>query len=206
MSGRATRYPPELRGRPARMVTTVTAAPKTSDGRARRSRVDVPACEGSGFCPQPTLRRGSNWGNSRNAQFDLPVAVRQAQMIATGHSEFPNQINKVLAFLGLFLGAVRLRCSARGDEAGSGPGDGLFGSRSDRAGDRAECGRRTPGPDRPHPRSQSWSDGSHFGQESPLPPFRWLGCTTATESLVGIRCGLAFPDPNGASNVHDRLH
>jgi len=201
MTGRATRYPPELRGRPARMVT---AAPKTSDGWARRSRVNVPAYEGSGFCPRPTLRRGSNWGNSRNADVDRLVAVRQAQLMAAGHSELPNQTNKVLAFLRLFLGGIRLRCSARGDEAGSGPGDGLLGSRADRAGDRAERSRRTPGHDRPHPRSQSWSDGSHFGQESPLPPFRCLGyTTTSTESLVGIRCGLAFPDPNGATNVHD---
>jgi malate dehydrogenase (oxaloacetate-decarboxylating) len=39
------------------------------------------------------------------------VARRYAAVVATGRSDFPNQINNVLAFPGVFKGALRVRAS-----------------------------------------------------------------------------------------------
>ncbi len=39
------------------------------------------------------------------------VAARYASVVATGRSDFPNQINNVLAFPGIFAGALRVRAS-----------------------------------------------------------------------------------------------
>jgi malate dehydrogenase (oxaloacetate-decarboxylating) len=40
------------------------------------------------------------------------VAARHARVVATGRSDFPNQINNVLAFPGVFRGALDVRASA----------------------------------------------------------------------------------------------
>jgi malate dehydrogenase (oxaloacetate-decarboxylating) len=40
------------------------------------------------------------------------VARRYAKVVATGRSDFPNQINNVLAFPGVFRGALDVRASA----------------------------------------------------------------------------------------------
>jgi malate dehydrogenase (oxaloacetate-decarboxylating) len=40
------------------------------------------------------------------------VARRYARVVATGRSDFPNQINNVLAFPGVFRGALDVRASA----------------------------------------------------------------------------------------------
>jgi malate dehydrogenase (oxaloacetate-decarboxylating) len=40
------------------------------------------------------------------------VAKRYARVVATGRSDFPNQINNVLAFPGVFRGALDVRASA----------------------------------------------------------------------------------------------
>ena len=40
------------------------------------------------------------------------VARRHAAVVATGRSDFPNQINNVLAFPGIFAGALQVRASA----------------------------------------------------------------------------------------------
>ncbi len=40
------------------------------------------------------------------------VAHRHARVVATGRSDFPNQINNVLAFPGIFRGAFDARASA----------------------------------------------------------------------------------------------
>jgi malate dehydrogenase (oxaloacetate-decarboxylating) len=40
------------------------------------------------------------------------VAHRHARVVATGRSDVPNQINNVLAFPGIFAGALRVRASA----------------------------------------------------------------------------------------------
>ena len=47
------------------------------------------------------------------------VAARHAAVVATGRSDFPNQINNVLAFPGIFRGALDAGAAAhhRGDEA-----------------------------------------------------------------------------------------
>ena len=51
------------------------------------------------------------------------VARRHAAVVATGRSDFPNQINNVLAFPGIFRGALDAGATAdhRGDEARGGP-------------------------------------------------------------------------------------
>jgi malate dehydrogenase (oxaloacetate-decarboxylating) len=40
------------------------------------------------------------------------VAARHARVVATGRSDYPNQINNVLAFPGIFRGALDVRASA----------------------------------------------------------------------------------------------
>ena len=45
------------------------------------------------------------------------VAHRHAAVVATGRSDYPNQINNVLAFPGVFAGALRRRRHARSPRA-----------------------------------------------------------------------------------------
>ena len=40
------------------------------------------------------------------------VAGRHARVVATGRSDYPNQINNVLAFPGIFRGALAVRASS----------------------------------------------------------------------------------------------
>jgi malate dehydrogenase (oxaloacetate-decarboxylating) len=40
------------------------------------------------------------------------VAARHARVVATGRSDYPNQINNVLAFPGVFRGALDVRASS----------------------------------------------------------------------------------------------
>ena len=64
-----------------------------------------------------------------NPEVDPELAHRYAAVVATGRSDYPNQINNVLAFPGVFAGRVRRRRAGdhRGHEA--------------RRGDRAQRGR-----------------------------------------------------------------
>ena len=69
------------------------------------------------------------------------LAAKYAAVVATGRSDFPNQINNVLAFPGVFAGAFDARATSdhRADEAGRGRCAGLGGGRRAAAGpDRAE--------------------------------------------------------------------
>jgi len=45
-------------------------------------------------------------------EVDPAVARRHARVVATGRSDYPNQINNVLAFPGIFRGALEVRASA----------------------------------------------------------------------------------------------
>ena len=47
-----------------------------------------------------------------NPEVDPEVAHRYAAVVATGRSDYPNQINNVLAFPGVFKGALAVRASA----------------------------------------------------------------------------------------------
>src|SRR5206468_609693 len=47
-----------------------------------------------------------------NPEIHPVVARRHARVVATGRSDFPNQINNVLAFPGVFRGALDVRASA----------------------------------------------------------------------------------------------
>jgi malate dehydrogenase (oxaloacetate-decarboxylating) len=47
-----------------------------------------------------------------NPEIHPDVARRHARVVATGRSDFPNQINNVLAFPGVFRGALDVRASA----------------------------------------------------------------------------------------------
>ena len=88
------------------------------------------------------------------------VAHRYARVVATGRCDFPNQINNVLAFPGMFRGAfdVARHRDHRGHED----------RRRRRAGRR---GRRRPGrgPDRPVARSTRGSP-RRSPRRSPRPP------------------------------------
>ncbi len=68
------------------------------------------------------------------------VAARYAAVVATGRSDFPNQINNVLAFPGHLPGGSGLGRAAdhRGDEAGGRQGDRRPGRDADGRRDRAE--------------------------------------------------------------------
>ena len=45
-------------------------------------------------------------------EVDPDVAARYAAVVATGRSDYPNQINNVLAFPGIFRGALDVRARA----------------------------------------------------------------------------------------------
>ncbi len=45
-------------------------------------------------------------------EVDPEVARRHATVVATGRSDYPNQINNVLAFPGIFAGALSVRAAA----------------------------------------------------------------------------------------------
>ena len=46
-----------------------------------------------------------------NPEIHPELAARHAVVVATGRSDFPNQINNVLAFPGIFRGALDVRAS-----------------------------------------------------------------------------------------------
>ena len=60
-----------------------------------------------------------------NPEVDPEAIEGLAEVIATGRSDYPNQINNVLAFPGIFRGAldVRARTIDSGDGARRRPGD-----------------------------------------------------------------------------------
>src|SRR5690606_21662838 len=47
-----------------------------------------------------------------NPEVHPDVAARHARVVATGRSDFPNQINNVLVFPGIFRGALDVRATA----------------------------------------------------------------------------------------------
>jgi malate dehydrogenase (oxaloacetate-decarboxylating) len=47
-----------------------------------------------------------------NPEVPVDVAHRHARIVATGRSDYPNQINNVLAFPGIFRGAFDVHASA----------------------------------------------------------------------------------------------
>ena len=72
-----------------------------------------------------------------NPEIHPDVAHKYAAVVATGRSDFPNQINNVLAFPGVFAGALSVRRLPhhRGHEAGRrrgprGRGRGRAGART----------------------------------------------------------------------------
>ena len=131
--GRGHRAPPACRGARRRRVRLARASsrrraptsPGTSTGSRRpptpvasRARSPRPSStptstSGSpgGRCPRrtsPGWRRGSIIFALANPDPEVhpDVAHRHAAVVATGRSDFPNQINNVLAFPGIFRGAL----------------------------------------------------------------------------------------------------
>ena len=90
-----------------------------------------------------------------NPEVHPDIAHRHAQVVATGRSDYPNQINNVLAFPGIFRGAFDARRPPdhRGHEARSGGRPGRPGRR------RAVRGVRHPRAVRPAGRAGSRPGG-----------------------------------------------
>ncbi len=112
-------------------------------------------------------------------EIDPDVALRHARVVATGRSDYPNQINNVLAFPGIFRGALSVRADVgdRGHEAGSGRGAGCRGGR-----------RARPGPGRAQPVRLQGGPGGGRGGGGGRPPGRGRPALTG----LGRR-----PHPNG---------
>lgn len=70
------------------------------------------------------------------------VAEKYAAVIATGRSDYPNQINNVLAFPGIFRGAMNVRASAITKGMKLAAADAL----ADAVGDRLACDHIVPSP------------------------------------------------------------
>ena len=107
-------------------------------GRAGRARTSSSGVSG-GRCPRrtsPRWRRPAIIFALANPDPEVhpDVAARYAAVVATGRSDFPNQINNVLAFPGIFRGALDSGAPAdhRGDEAGRRAGDRRPGARTRR--------------------------------------------------------------------------
>ena len=80
-----------------------------SGGRSRRRR-------SPGWLPAASIFALAN----PTPEVHPEVAARYAAVVATGRSDFPNQINNVLAFPGVFRGALDARATriTDGDEGG----------------------------------------------------------------------------------------
>ena len=127
------RTPPTLTGR--------TGTPGRRDGRRRRlhRRLRRHRARGGRRDDGATTRSSSAWP-TRNPEVHPDVAHRHARVVATGRSDFPNQINNVLAFPGIFRGAFDVRATAITEGMKLAAADALAGAR-----------RRRPrrGPDHP---------------------------------------------------------
>ena len=97
-----------------------------------------------------------------NPEVHPDVAHRHARVVATGRSDFPNQINNVLAFPGIFRGAFDVHAVGdhRGHEGRRRPGAGRAGRR------RPDGGHGDPVAVRPAGRARP------SRRPSPRPPAR----------------------------------
>ena len=83
------------RGRPASAPTSSSACPAAPS--ARTAWTPWPTTPSCSRCP------------TRTPEIQPEVARRHARVVATGRSDYPNQINNVLAFPGVFRGALDVR-------------------------------------------------------------------------------------------------
>ena len=100
------------------------------------------------------------------------VAARYAAVVATGRSDFPNQINNVLAFPGVFAGAFDARATSITERMKLAAADALaavVGRRAAAGPDRARA-RSTAGSRRPsrrrwrlRPGRTAWPERDHCG-------------------------------------------
>ena len=91
-----------------------------------------------------------------NPEVHPEVAHRHAPVVATGRSDFPNQINNVLAFPGIFRGALDVGATAITEGMKLAAADALAGAGrrgAARGADRALAVRPAGGPGRRPPRS-----------------------------------------------------
>ena len=128
--------------------------PRAAPARSRTALAgaDVFIGVSAGRCPsQPIASHGAEASivfalANPDPEVHPTIARRYAAVVATGRSDFPNQINNVLAFPGIFRGALDVRASQhhRGDEAGGGRGH-----RQRRPAGRAEAGLHRAEPVQP---------------------------------------------------------
>ena len=106
-------------------------------------------------------------------EIDPVLARRHAAVVATGRSDFPNQINNVLAFPGVFRGLLDAQSKAdpRGGAAGRRQGAGRRRRRRRATGQlhRAERVPPRPGDDRRGRRAQGRGGPSARPRDSPAP-------------------------------------
>ena len=110
-------------------------------------------------CPRSTSPRWRRTPSSSGWPTRIPevhpeVAHRHARVVATGRSDFPNQINNVLAFPGIFRGAFDVHATAITEGMKLAAADAL-----------ARPGGRRPGRGHDHPRRRSTR-----GWDRPWPP------------------------------------
>ena len=115
---------------------------------ARTSSSGCPAapCRRSAVAHDGRRTRSSSRWPTPTPEIHPEVARRYAAVVATGRSDFPNQINNVLAFPGVFPGALRLRAPAITEGMKLAAAEALGGG-----GRRTSCGRTciVPEPVRP---------------------------------------------------------
>ena len=100
-----------LRGAKAELAQITNAAGRSGDIEAALRGADVligvsgariPESAVAGMAPRPIIFALAN----PTPEVDPAVAARHAAVFATGRSDYPNQINNVLAFPGVFRGAL----------------------------------------------------------------------------------------------------
>ena len=103
-AGARRRPPPTSSAAPAASPTRSTAPTSTSASPAAPS----PRRTSPRWRPDAIIFALAN----PNPEVHPDVAHRHARVVATGRSDFPNQINNVLAFPGIFRGALDVRATA----------------------------------------------------------------------------------------------
>jgi malate dehydrogenase (oxaloacetate-decarboxylating) len=107
---------PGLTGEKAALARTTNAAGRTGGVAEALAGADVLIGVSGGTIDEPAVASMASGGivfalANPTPEVHPDVATRYAAVVATGRSDFPNQINNVLAFPGIFRGALDARAT-----------------------------------------------------------------------------------------------
>ena len=142
---------------PAKAAYAALTNPRGLQGTADDALGGADVFIGSRSPARSRPRRSARWQRTRSSsrwrirhRRSLPEEIAGVAVIGTGRSDYPNQINNVLAFPGVFRGALDVRATAITEEMK------LAAARGDRSGGQAGRARaRLRDPERLQPRRRT---------------------------------------------------